>query len=247
MNKNAKIYICTHTDFECPVKNPVYEIMDSRKLFVNDKSDRSMDGLFWSELMTYDYLERQCYDQLPLYVGFCGYRKYFAFMDDVPNLAALVNKHGAIATTPYKVKGSVYSHYGRCFCFADIDVLKAIMFEEEPSLYNTFEIMLESQYLYTCNMFVMHKRDFFYLMDIIRRLLSTWLLVVGTDIRQRIIDHSEVYLKRNGIMGTVPHQYRIGGNLGERIVSAFIYHYFPDVKTYDIRITENRKPHLLNV
>ena len=39
MNENTTIYICTHTDFECPVKNPVYEIADTRKLFESANSD----------------------------------------------------------------------------------------------------------------------------------------------------------------------------------------------------------------
>ena len=47
-NKNAKIYICTHTDFEPVVNNPVYETIrhpqDGRHL-------NGTHGSYWSELM----------------------------------------------------------------------------------------------------------------------------------------------------------------------------------------------------
>lgn len=99
MNENARIYICTHTDFDCPVSNPVYEIADSRQFFSDDKADNGIDALFYSELLTYHHLAKQP-DKLPDIVGFCGYRKYFSFLDDVPDLEALVRKHGRIATTP---------------------------------------------------------------------------------------------------------------------------------------------------
>ena len=73
---DAKIYICTHADFECPVKNPIYQIIDSRKIFENDKAPNGIDGLFYSELLSYKYIANKK-EELPKYIGFCGYRKYF--------------------------------------------------------------------------------------------------------------------------------------------------------------------------
>lgn len=240
MNENANIYICTHTDFDCPVTNKVYTVADSRQIFKTDRAENGIDGLFYSELMTYNYLAHQ---ELPQIVGFCGYRKYYDFMDEVPDLNEIIDKHGCIATTPYKVKGTVYEHYARCFCFADMDVMKAVVHGRYPWLYHSFSKMLESDELYTCNMFIMRRQNFVEMMKVVWSCLDDWLEVIGMDIRKRIQKHSELYLLKKGRASLIEHQFRIGGNLGERIVSAYISNKFPKAKIYDIHFTEEARPH----
>jgi len=126
MNENAKIYICTHTDFDCPVHQPIYEVLDARRLYPDDKAPNGVDGLYYSELLSYKWLADHP-EQLPDIVGFCHYRKYWEFMDEVPDLAALIRQHGCITLHLHEVKGSVYDHYDRCFFFGDMDVAKTIV------------------------------------------------------------------------------------------------------------------------
>lgn len=240
--QNAKIYICTHTDFYCPVSNPIYEIADSRKIFNEDKADNGMDALFYSELLTYQYLAQHP-EKLPQYVGFCHYRKYFSFMDDIPDVGSLVEKHGCIATRPWKLEWSVEKHYAHCFCYADMDVMKAIIRCEFPWLWKSFSDMLKGRFLYTCNMFIMRRDDFIETMSTVWDALNLWLDVMGTDLRQHIVEHHDQYLQKSGRCATVEHQYRIGGNLGERIVSAIISNRFPNCKTFGIHFTEDARPH----
>ena len=237
MNENAKIYICTHTDFECPVKNPVYEIADARKLFESADSD-GVDELFYSELRTYHHLATKV--TLPEYVGFCQYRKYYEFLDDVPDLEQIVSEHGCIATDLYPLKRTVYDHYAHCFYFGDLDIMKAILYEVAPRLYPTFEKMLKGNTLYIGNMFVMPRENFLEAMEIVWTCLQHYLAVVGKDIRQRILQHSSFYLKSKGRGAQVEHQYRLGGNLGERIMSAYIMYKFDNPKTYKIHYTESK-------
>ena len=242
MNDNTKIYICTHTDFECPVSNDVYEIVDTRHLFKEDKAENGMDGLFYSELLTYHYLAEH-YETIPEYVGFCHYRKYFCFMDDVPDLEKIIREHGCIATSPYYLGMDVEQQYAQCFCYADMDVMKAIIRCRYPQLWKSFSEMLHSNHLYIANMFIMRRDDFMEIMRIVWDALNLWLDIMGKDLRGHIISHSEQYLKRYGRGASIEHQYRIGGNLGERIVSAFISDRFPNCKTYDIVFTEEARPH----
>lgn len=241
MNENAKIYICTHVDFDCPVHNPVYEIVDSRKLFEKDIAPDGMDNLFYSELATYFRLAQDP-DKLPEIVGFCGYRKYFGFMDDVPDLSKLVDNYHCIATGPYIVRGNVYRHYAHCFSFADMDVAKAIVYSKHLYMWPSFKEMLEGNKIYSCSMFIMLREDFVEMMRFVHDVLSMWLEVVGTDIRKRIESHPELYAKRDPAHSALEHQYRIGGNLGERLISAWILHNYAGVKTYPIHFTENARP-----
>ncbi len=237
MNENTTIYICTHTDFECPVKNPVYEIADTRKLFESANSD-GVDELFYSELRIYHHLATKV--TLPEYVGFCQYRKYYEFLDNVPDLEQIVSEHGCIATDLHPLKRTVYDHYAHCFYFGDLDITKAILYEVSPSLYPTFEKMLKGNTLYIGNMFIMQRENFLEAMEIVWACLQHYLAVVGKDIRQRILQHSSLYLKSKGRGAQVEHQYRFGGSLGERIMSAYIMHHFPNPKTYKIHYTESK-------
>lgn len=237
----ARIYICTHTDFDCPVSNPVYEIADSRRLFSDDKAENGVDALFYSELLTYHRLAQRP-DRLPDIVGFCGYRKYFSFLDDVPDLEALVSKHGCIATTPRRLKMSVYDQYAYLFSFADMDVMAAIVRCQEPWLWPAFRKMLTGDTLYTCNMFIMRRDDFTDLMERVWRALDAWLDVCGSDLQGRVLRHQELYFKNGGRGATVPNQIRMGGHLGERMVSAIIAQRYPDCHTFDIHITEKARP-----
>ena len=237
----VKIYITTHTDFDCPVSNPVYEILDSRKILVGDKAENGIDALFYSELASYKYVADH-YD-LPDYIGFCGYRKYYGFLDDVPDIPSIVDGHGCIATEPHHVRQNVYRHYSKCFCFADMDIAKAIVASRHGWLYPSFCEMLGNDWLYTCNMFIMRSGDFMVLMDVVWDVLDKLIEVIGEDVVARIMSHQKLYLDKRGVAGTVAHQFRIGGNIGERIASAYILNRFPEVKTYPIVFTESRRPH----
>lgn len=237
MNENTKIFICTHTDFECPVSNPVYEIADTRKLFTSPNSD-GVDELFYSELRTYHHLAENA--GLPQHVGFCQYRKYYEFMDNVPDLETIIRERGCIATHLYHLKSSVYNHYDHCFYFGDMDITKAILYETAPELYSTFKKMLDGNWLYIGNMFIMPRENFLEAMQIVWTCLQHYLDIVGKNIKGRIERHAPLYLKRKGRGGTVEHQYRFGGGIGERIISAYIMHHFKNPKTYAIHYTESK-------
>ena len=240
----AKIFICTHTDFECPVKNPVYEVLDARKLYPNDKAPNGVDALYYSELLSYQWLVEHP-DELPDIVGFCHYRKYWEFMDDVPDLEALILEHGCISLHLHEVKGSVYGQYERCFYFGDMDIAKAIVMFRHPDLYPTFKKMLEGNQFYACNMFIMKKEDFLEMMKVVWDVLERYLDVVGMDLQDRILQHSDVYIdnKRSVKARQVAHQYRMGGNIGERVASAWVMWKFANPKTYRKIVMENAREH----
>ena len=94
VNKDVKIYVCTHTDFDCPVVSPLYEVVDARN--INNDNYNGLHGSFYSELMTYKWLADN--KELPHYVGFCHYRKYFSFMDSAPDIPDVIKKFGCITT-----------------------------------------------------------------------------------------------------------------------------------------------------
>ena len=237
---NCKIYIATHTDFDCPVKNPIYEILDSRKLYPDDKAPNGIGGLFYSELLSYKYVADN-YD-LPPFVGFCGYRKYFSFMDDIPDIPSLIKEHGCIAVDLHTRPRSIYKQYAKSFCFADIDIAMGIVSSLYPDLFCSFSEMLRGNCIHPYDMFIMRRGDFRKMMKIVWTVLDHLVAVIGTDIVSRLNDHPHIYFSSNSKFKTVPFQFRIGGNIGERIISAYIMQHFPNVKTYPAVFTSDRRP-----
>lgn len=238
MNENVKIFICTHTDFDCPVHNPVYEVIDARTIN-GDRADNGLHGSFYSELLTYKYLADHP-ERLPEYVGFCGYRKYFEFMDDVPDIPKLIREHSCIVTERQRFDCTVYEQYARYHARQDMDLFRNVA----RRTFLTFGIILDKMLLdyemHTCNMFIVRRERFVNMMRMVWQVLDAYLAAAG-DITERINSHPDWYLRRPGRGGTFAHQYRIGGYLGERLISAYIMDLFPDAKTYKMIVTEKPK------
>ena len=141
---NCKIYICTHTDFDCPVTNPIYEILDSRKLFPGDIHSNGLMNLFYSEIASYIYMAHQ--PNLPQYIGFCQYRKYLSFMDEIVDIPTIIQEHGCIAADLQTRPRSIYKQYAKSFCFADMDITMGIIASLYPDFYKAFKASLEGTY-----------------------------------------------------------------------------------------------------
>ena len=69
-------------------------------------------------------------------------------------------------------------------------------------------------------------------------MLQKYIERVGVDIKKRIEDNKEKYLKDFSPNNTVEYQYRIGGYLAERLTNVFVEKHFKKIKTYGVKITE---------
>ncbi len=240
MNENVKIYICTHTDFECPVHNPVYEVIDARDIN-GDQAENGLHGAFYSELLIYKYLADH-WETLPRYIGFCHYRKYFGFMDDVPDLESILSKGGFIATERQRFDVTVYEQYCRFHARQDIDLLRREVERYHKWNLSALDKMLLGYEMHTCNMFIMPTDIFRLLMRDVWGMLDSYLSEAG-DIEARIKKHPEWYHLQAGDEKGFAHQYRIGGYLGERLIGAFLMS--NSVVTYPMITTGKRKRHNL--
>ena len=84
----------------------------------------------------------------------------------------------------------------------------------------------------------MKKADFIEYINFIKKIMYEYLDIVGTDIKKRIEDNKEKYLKDFSPNNTVEYQYRIGGYLAERLTNVFVEKHFKKIKTYGVKITE---------
>jgi len=230
---NAKIYICAHGDFMPQVKHPIYETIDARE-FGEDKR-----GVFLSEIFTYQKIAKK--KVLPKIIGFCGYRKYFEFMDDVPTL----NEDTKYVSKKQNLREPMREHYKKFANPADLelctDVITDLCGKDKLNkrFVEVWKTSLESQYIHPCSMFVMPTSEFKKMMKVVSAILSAWLKKVGDleGLDKRIEANAEAYhLERVGMH----YARRVGGQLGERLISAWIDWAMPEAKEVPITITWNR-------
>lgn len=232
---DTRIYICTHTDFTPAVRSPIYEVCDARDIN-NDMCDNGLRGAFYSELFNYKYLAH-CKD-LPKYVGVCGYRKYFSFLDDVPDIPSILQEYYAIAPTPVTLPRTIRENHAMYANMEDLDVLSDIIRYYYPDMWEDFDKSLDTNTTYAYNMFIMKRDDFINIVNTIFSILAHYIAIVGKDIEGRIASNPKAYhIGERGFL-TPQYQYRIGGFLGERITNAILRHCGERVKHYDVIITQ---------
>ena len=71
VKNKLNIFICTHKDFVYTVHNDIYKIINAREIDAN----LPLKDAFYSELYHFKYIADNL--ELPEYVVFCHYRRYF--------------------------------------------------------------------------------------------------------------------------------------------------------------------------
>ncbi len=234
-NDNIDIFITTHKDFSTYTTNPIYKIVDSRDI---DFSKYRLKDDFYSELISYFNVADKY--ELKDYVGFCHYRRYFSFMDNIPNMDELFKEYDIVLASPETYDFSIWEHYKKYHNIEDLAIVSGVLAKRYPDYVETWNKFLDMNIFFPCNMFIMKKENFLDYIKFMKDILDGYLDVVGTDIWQRIGDNKKKYLKDFYPNSTIEYQYRIGGFLGERLTNAFIKKRFRKVITYDIKITEEK-------
>lgn len=232
--ENLDIFICTHKDFEPVVKSEVYKTIDSRKITAN----LPLDDKFYSELYHMKYV----YDNIGLkkYVGFCQYRKYFSFVDEIPDLELLFKDFDCIIASVMDFDVDLRTQYSKVGNVEDLFIVESIIMNKYPEYYKTAQNYFDGKQLIPGNIFIMKSEDFKKYCEFIFGVLDEYLDIVGTDIMQRIWKRRKYYLKPYKPNSTFEYQYRIGGQMGERLTGIFMHKNFNKIGTVGLKITENK-------
>jgi len=238
MNENVDIIICTHKDFTPIVTNKIYKIGDSRQLKKNFKICGILDDIELSEFYMFLYI----YEHFIIkdYIGFCHYRRYFEFIDDVPNMDELFKEYDAVARTPINFEMTIKEQYASCHNIEDLFLLGDIIKDLYPNYYNAYIDFLNGHLLIPCNMFIMKKEDFLKYMAMLKELMKEYFWRWGINCEQKITENKEKYLKTKYPSDTIDYQKRIFSFIFERFTSFYILSTFKKIKFYDVKITENK-------
>lgn len=247
MENNIDIFIGTHKTFKPSVTNNIYKIIVGNHYIKNDsnleliqcKHDSLMDDRFYSEIYMLSYIAKNY--PLKKYVGFCHNRRYFNFLDDVPNMDELFEEYDAVVAKPLRYdKTNVEQQYSSCHNVEDLHLIGGILADKFPNYCGSWHSFINGKILIPYNMFIMKKDDFIKYINFINVVLNKYIEIVGSDIKSRIERNEDKYLKDFYPNNTIEYQYRIGGYLAERLTNVFILTNFNKMKTYPVIITEDK-------
>lgn len=249
-NKDVKIFVCTHTDYEPVVTNEHYESIDSRtggdyfapkcKGKGKKKADAGVKvpGPFYSELLhMYRISQRK---KLPKYIGLVQYRKYFSFFDDLPDIPAIIDKCGMITPTPVDLKMPMHEQWKTWGNIEDLDLATEIINEKYPELAKTWNANLQKNSMHPGSLHIMAVDDWKEMVAVAWDVVNEWLLRIGGDIDKRIEGMPEKYHIGQHQYMDQPNERRVGGNICERIVSAWADWKHPNAAQFPLVVTREK-------
>lgn len=174
------------------------------------------------------------------YTGFCHNRKYFDFLDNIPNIDEIFKEYDIATSNPIIYKSSIKDEYAQYHNIEDLYIIGGIIADKYPNYSNMWHNFINNNIFIPYNMFIMKSNDFKEYMKFILDIVDEYVNIVGTDINERIENNKNKYLKSFYPNNTRQYQYRIGGYLAERLTNLFILTHFKKIKTYSVIITEDK-------
>ena len=246
MDNNLNIFIGTQKTFTPAVKNDAYKIVvgnheienNSNLELIKCKNDLELDDRFYSELYMLYYVSKNI--ELPKYVGFCHNRRYFSFLDNIPDMDKIFSEYDAVCAKPKVMKTSVKQQYSTCHNIEDLYLVGGIICDKFPHLSKLWHNFINGNIFIPYNMFIMKREDFKEYIDFVFSILDEYIKIVGIDINKRIENNKDKYLKNFYPNDTIEYQYRIGGYTAERLSNLFMMYKFKKIKTYPVIVTEDK-------
>lgn len=254
---NTDIYMTAFKDFPCPVLNKVYKILlddasslkNSYPLEIidckNSKNKLTPLSFSYSEINKYYYI----YKKVPLkkYIGFVQYRRFFKFLDDVPDMDEVFKKYDAVLPTPLELGKTVRQHYINCHNIDDLNDVGSVIKKYFSDYYKDFlYVTNEQKFIRTNSMFIMKKNDFLLFCDFLFGVLDKYNELRGftkdEDVYKYVAKNIVKYRKEFGDFldgDSIKYQSRIHGFLSERIGNIFYHHQFKNVLNFDIKETKS--------
>ena len=170
---SINIFIMTHKDFYNTRNNQIYKIVaddetqlknkynlqviysDKGKLYQKRNSYAEMSKLYY----IYELYRNRTLSSK--YIGLNHYRRYFNFLDNIPDLDKIFEKYDVILNNKKHFNKNVKRQYCSCtFCKPLEEVIKIIK-EKKSEYYQDAIESLNAKEGYFCNIFIMKKGDFF--------------------------------------------------------------------------------------
>ena len=244
----VSIYVCCHKDYEdVGINNPAYKLISDKDIKNNSpldfvKSDGFLDNRMWSEMTQIYYIWKHPELQND-WIGLSHYRRYFEFMNDIPELTKpVVAKH---ILNPF----NNYVQYDICHNSRDLMTTLNIIRAKKPEYYPAFITMMDNHRYLPYNMFILPKALFNEYCEFVFGILEEFDKAIGVNndyinMIKHIGQQRERYVEKSGYPSNdFGYQARLFGFTAERLTTAFFFKYIHDngsdsVEEIDVVVTE---------
>jgi hypothetical protein len=173
------------------------------------------------------------------YIGLNHYRRYFNFLDKIPDLDKIFENYDVILNNKNNFIESFKNLYCACTLCKPLEEVIKIIKEKKPEYYQTAIQSLNAKEGYYFNIFIMKKVDFFKYCEFIYDILFE------LDRRHNFTSDKDItnYLENFYPKDQVYRHQRIQGFLSERLSTIFFKHNFKRIKTFpivELDITEDK-------
>ena len=244
-NKNVDIFIYGVKAFTPLVTNPVYKVLTNANDSVENYHTelpiyRDFDGvdnisdknLVFNEYTGWYWLWRNM--PLKQYVGFNHYRRYFDFLDDVPDINKIFQKSRIILNSKFYMRTESLPRdnrffYGYYHNIKDFELMESCVKDLYPEYAEGWDKMAKSTHIYPSSIMIMPSSLFSeymqYIMDVTEEFCDRIGCHTSEDYIKHVEEHRSEYIKDyNKLFAyyTVEKQARVIGYLIERCLCAFL-------------------------
>lgn len=238
MEDKLDIFIGAVGEIEAEITNPCYKIMKlgnttlSKDYPIEIISDKTGDNISDKNKFICEFTGMYwVWKNYPLkdYVGFCQYRKYFDFLNDIPDIDEIFKEHDIILTTPIGFKSSILTQYTLSHNMGDLLLLKECLRQKFPQYVQDFNSFIGGKRMYACNLFIMKKEDFMKYCNFIWKTITHFMKMSGIknyeDTVLRVL-RDKWYEKKVYPNNTIDYQARFMAYLIERLTNIYVMHNF---------------------
>ncbi len=243
-NSNVDIFIYSHIPFKPIVTNPVYKVLTNNHApdeefrtnlpiyrdYVGDNiSDKN---LMFNEYAGFYWILHNW--ELKDYVGMLHYRRYFNFLDDIPNIEkifsygikVILNKRFFLQYPPggpYKSNREFYKIWHNV---DDFDLMGSIVKENYPQYADGWGKMANANFIFPSSLFIMPKELFkeymTYALDVMNKFNDARGCHTPEEWIAYVEAHKDEYVREQHRYYDVRMQARATGYLVERCLAAFL-------------------------
>lgn len=235
---NKLDYVPTNKCYKIISPNKFEPIGDLENIFI-DKNKSEVGNMFHSYCeVAYLKYARDNYD-LKKYVGSAHYRRFFKFLDDIPDLDELFKTYDGILGV-MGVYPTVLKQYANAHNIYDILQIIDIIYVKHNELHGkAIDFFFTKDFFFKNNVFIVKKETFCGACDFVMSVLTEFDKIRGFktdyDVYKYVNEHSDIYQG-----GGNEYQSRICSFLGERLFSFYFYANLQNPLIKDIVLTSGK-------
>lgn len=228
------IFISAHKDFQIYPHNNIYKIVTCKDTLKNKYEIQIIEEDYHKYTPIRDAVVEFSrmwfvHNNIPVkrYVGFCQYRRYFDFYDNIPSVETLFKTNDVIVSNPLNT--NMRKQYGQCHNINDYNKIREIIMD----LYKVSEeeMCMYEQSIIPHSIFIMADDMFHQYCEFVSSIFDEYIKFNKFETYNDVLEYVKNNRQQFRIINqsSIELQSRIMGFLNERISTIFFKKYFKNI------------------